>query len=446
MAEQRIDTVGSTELVDFPAAGLANVPAKVDTGADSSAIWASDIREQDGVLSFTLFGPASPFYTGQALSTKDYTYASIKNSFGDSEFRYKVYLQMRIAGRLVRARFTLADRSANSMPVLIGRRTLRGKFVVDVTKMGIRRHVRVLVLETKALSSMPDFLHGVSEQLQGAFDFKTAVYEDLEFRVGGNQQTNVRLLSGEDIADFDLVFFKTRNKKLHIAAAAALYLEKRGVPFVDRAVGHVPATDKLQQYVRLENSDIAVPQSIYAAPQHLPAKFDELRTELGMPFILKDLFGAKGTHNYLVDGEASFVEACKTTEQAGVALIAQRFIANDGDFRILVMDKSAEIIILRRAQEGTHLNNTSTGGNAALVGHDALPSEVYQNAIRAAQLLELDIAGVDMVQEKHSGLWYCLEVNEAPQISTGVFVAEKQAAFAAHLARTARKKGLGKAL
>ena len=38
-------------------------PAKIDTGADSTSVWASNIKmSKDGVLSFTLFDKSSPFY------------------------------------------------------------------------------------------------------------------------------------------------------------------------------------------------------------------------------------------------------------------------------------------------------------------------------------------------------------------------------------------------
>ncbi|MGH7142073.1 MAG: RimK/LysX family protein [Candidatus Saccharimonadales bacterium] len=128
-----INTLGSTILVDFPVLGLNKVPAKVDTGAASSSVWASSIDEEDGTLQYVLFDRLSPFYTGQKLSTRAFTYTPIRNSFGHTELRYKVRLQIIISGRTIRASFTLADRAKNSSPVLIGRRTLRGKFLVDVS-------------------------------------------------------------------------------------------------------------------------------------------------------------------------------------------------------------------------------------------------------------------------------------------------------------------------
>ena len=51
--------IGSTEFVNF-GERAQKIPAKIDTGADSSAVWASDIHiDKDGALKFSLFGEGS---------------------------------------------------------------------------------------------------------------------------------------------------------------------------------------------------------------------------------------------------------------------------------------------------------------------------------------------------------------------------------------------------
>lgn len=124
--------VGTIELVSLISGKINDVPAKIDTGADSSSIWASQISEADGKLSFVLFAESSPFYSGEVIVTKDFTRSRIKNSFGHTERRYKTTLQVGIGGKKINAKFTLANRKNNTYPVLIGRRTLAGKFLVDV--------------------------------------------------------------------------------------------------------------------------------------------------------------------------------------------------------------------------------------------------------------------------------------------------------------------------
>jgi hypothetical protein len=125
--------IGRAERIDLPQSGIVGLPAKVDTGAYRSSIWATNIHEQNGVLYFTLLGPDSEWYTGKELSTKEYVIVEVENSFGHKEERYSIYLRVRIKGRLVKSNFTLADRAVKTYPVLLGRKLLRHKFIVDVS-------------------------------------------------------------------------------------------------------------------------------------------------------------------------------------------------------------------------------------------------------------------------------------------------------------------------
>lgn len=129
-------TIGRAEKVSILDYLEKPVVAKVDTGADISSIWASGIREENGELLFCLFGPASEAYTGEVvrLPAGSYSITRVANSFGVRELRYTVKLKIKLARRTVLATFTLADRSTKTYPILLGRRLLQGKFIVDVSK------------------------------------------------------------------------------------------------------------------------------------------------------------------------------------------------------------------------------------------------------------------------------------------------------------------------
>lgn len=114
---------------------VQGVPAKIDTGADSSSIWASNVSvDKKGVLHFTLFDKGSEFYTGEVIAREDFKVAQVASSSGHVQIRYRTHLTIRLGGKKVRVLFNLSDRSANKFPILIGRRTIAGKFLVDVTR------------------------------------------------------------------------------------------------------------------------------------------------------------------------------------------------------------------------------------------------------------------------------------------------------------------------
>ena len=125
--------IGRAEPVAFPTLEAPRVFARIDSGARTSAIWASVVREQDGKLEVVFFGPGDPSYTGKPHHFTDYGQEIVTNSTGHRQQRYKIKLSVVLKKRRIKATFTLADRSTQVYPVLIGRNVLRGKFIVDVT-------------------------------------------------------------------------------------------------------------------------------------------------------------------------------------------------------------------------------------------------------------------------------------------------------------------------
>lgn len=128
--------IGRAERVNLPSLGFKGIPAKIDSGADASSIWCSKIRMIDDELHCVFFGKGSPFYTGKktVFNSQDIDLTRVANSFGHRELRYKVKIPMEIKGRTIKATFTLTDRSTKLYPILIGRSTLQGKFIIDVSR------------------------------------------------------------------------------------------------------------------------------------------------------------------------------------------------------------------------------------------------------------------------------------------------------------------------
>lgn len=116
--------------------GCKDIPAKVDTGADSSSIWATDIREERGALYFKLFCDTTSLHTGDEIIAEAGTFEQVQiaSSSGERQERYAVSLPVMVEGKRMEVRFTLADRSTMAYPVLLGRSFLDGQFLVDVSR------------------------------------------------------------------------------------------------------------------------------------------------------------------------------------------------------------------------------------------------------------------------------------------------------------------------
>ncbi len=120
--------IGRAEKVIFPELGNATMHARIDTGARTSSLDIASATETDGGLTVV-------FRTGKPATRifRHYERVVVASSMGHQQVRYKVRMSVVIRGRKIRATFTLADRSSQVYPVLIGRRTLIGKFIVDVS-------------------------------------------------------------------------------------------------------------------------------------------------------------------------------------------------------------------------------------------------------------------------------------------------------------------------
>jgi hypothetical protein len=117
--------IGSEEFVSFPELGIETIHARVDTGAAISSLGVKWIKEEKGLISCLLPNK-------QIITFKEFKKKVIKSSFGHTEERYVVKILINVLGRKVRTNFTLADRSKMKFPILLGRKLLKGRFMVDV--------------------------------------------------------------------------------------------------------------------------------------------------------------------------------------------------------------------------------------------------------------------------------------------------------------------------
>ena len=126
--------LGRSDRIDLPGLGLENIHAKIDTGAYTSSLHCSSVKVNNGKLEFILLDEEHPEFTGMPFKVKKFTQREIKNSFGEAEIRYVIKTTIKIFDRKIRAEFSLSDREKLRFPVLLGRRLLRNRFLIDVTK------------------------------------------------------------------------------------------------------------------------------------------------------------------------------------------------------------------------------------------------------------------------------------------------------------------------
>lgn len=126
--------LGRSDRVNLPKLGLQGIHAKVDTGAWNCSLHCSRAEVIDGVLEFVLLDEEHPEFTGMPFRFRKFDRRQIKNSSGESELRYVIKTTILIFNRRIRAEFSLSNRGNLKFPVLLGRKILRNRFLIDVTK------------------------------------------------------------------------------------------------------------------------------------------------------------------------------------------------------------------------------------------------------------------------------------------------------------------------
>ena len=124
--------LGRVDRVDFPDLKLNTIDVKIDTGAYTSAIHCSKIREADGKLYCIFESKGHPNFKSEEIVFNTYTYTNVKSSNGYKENRYKIKTTVLFFGKSYKINLTLSTREDMKFPVLIGRQFLKNKFLVDV--------------------------------------------------------------------------------------------------------------------------------------------------------------------------------------------------------------------------------------------------------------------------------------------------------------------------
>lgn len=137
--------LGRAAFIEFPELDIVKVPAKTDTGAYRSAIHADNIKiiNKDNVelLSFDLLAGHPSAGQMVHVETPEFKVVGVENSFGHREERYEVRILCFLEGRRFRTSFTLANRGKKIYPVLLGRRLINRRFIVDTLVSHIDRRV-----------------------------------------------------------------------------------------------------------------------------------------------------------------------------------------------------------------------------------------------------------------------------------------------------------------
>jgi hypothetical protein len=123
--------IGRRDIADFPDLGFNQVQVKIDTGAYTSSIHCKSIEVKDDKLYCIFLDEKHPEYSLETHCFEDYKTIRVKSSNGIAQNRYEIKSKIRLFNKTYSISLSLSDRKDMKYPVLLGRKFLNPKFVVD---------------------------------------------------------------------------------------------------------------------------------------------------------------------------------------------------------------------------------------------------------------------------------------------------------------------------
>lgn len=134
---KNLKVIGRLEKVDFPEWELFDIDAKIDTGAYTSSLHCHHIEsyreEKQKMVRFNLLDPSHETYNDKLFKLPVHRTKVVKSSNGTAEERIIVKTIVKLFDSVFEAQLSLTDRSEMRYPVLIGRKLIKNRFIVDVS-------------------------------------------------------------------------------------------------------------------------------------------------------------------------------------------------------------------------------------------------------------------------------------------------------------------------
>ena len=419
--------LGWEEWLALPDLGLPAIKAKVDTGARTSALHAVEIEPfgpgNNPQVRFLIQPNPSDSQLELTCSAKVVDRRDVTSSNGETELRYIIESTAQMGDKRWPIQISLTNRDTMAYRMLLGRRALNEDMFVDPNvsfaqpelsfdlyrsiprRKPVKRPLRVALL-----SREPDSYS--SRRLVEAGEARGHIVEVIDtrrcyMRIGG-LRPEVHY-DGRVLPYYDAVVPRIGASITSYGTAILRQFSSTGAFCLNSANGIMASRDKLLAHQLLSDAKIGMPITAFASS---PKDTKDLITLAGgAPVVVKLLQSTQGRGVVLAEtrkaGE-SLVDAFRGLE---ANFLVQEFVseAAGADLRCFVIGNRVVGAMRRKAAAGEFRSNLHRGGSAEKVKPNR---EERDTARRAARVLGLNVAGVDILQSETGPK--VLEVNSSP--------------------------------
>jgi ribosomal protein S6--L-glutamate ligase len=249
---------------------------------------------------------------------------------------------------------------------------------------------------------------------------------------------------GYKLERFDAVIPRIGASVTFYGTAVVRQFEMMGIYCLNESIAINRARDKLRTLQLLARRGIGLPTTGFA---HAPDDTEDLiKLVGGAPMIIKLIEGTQGKGVVLAETTQAAESVIEAFRNLDAYFLTQKFIseARGTDIRCFVVGGKVVAAMQRIAAPGEFRSNLHRGGSAKAV---RITPEERKTAIRAARVMGLNVAGVDLVRASHGPL--VLEVNSSPglegiEAASEVDIATQIIEFIENNARPGKTRTKGK--
>ncbi len=438
-----MNVIGSVEWCRFDKLGVPAVKARVDSGAKTSALQANKIKPfiKDG-QEWVKF-EVNPIQDNRSISInceeRVISKKVIKNTSGIAEERYVIRTTMQMGDHYIDINLTLANRDSMEYRMLLGREAFSDKFLVDVSRQFLQEEIedeqikKIYQSYTKeqnglriaVLASNPNLYSNKRIIEAGEARGHEMVFLNVEhsyMKLDANSP-QIRYRGGNILNQFDAIIPRIKPAVTFYGCALLRQFKHLGVYCLNSADAITQSRDKLFASQLFSENDIHIPTTGFAKSP-MDTK-DLIRMVNGAPLIIKLLESTQGKGVVLAETNKAAESVINAFKSVKTNILVQEFIkeANGQDIRCFVINGKVIASMQRQAEKGEFRANIHQGGKASII---KITAEERKLAIKAAKILNLAVAGVDIIRSNKGPL--LLEVNSSPGLegiekATGVDIA-----------------------
>ncbi len=249
---------------------------------------------------------------------------------------------------------------------------------------------------------------------------------------------------GENLEGFDAIIPRIGASITFFGTAVVRQFEMMSVYSVNESVAITRSRDKLRSSQLLARKGIGLPVTGFAHSTQYTE--DLINLVGGAPLVIKLLEGTQGIGVVLAETHQAAESVIEAFKGLKANILVQEFIKEAGgsDLRCFVIGDKVVAAMMRSGKEGEFRSNLHRGGSAALV---RITPEERSTAVRAAGIMGLNVAGVDLLRSNHGPV--VMEVNSSPGLegiesSTGKNIAGMIIDFIEKNAKPGKNKARGR--